>query len=345
MRPFHNDRVMTSALLRSGWFWLAAGAVVSLLVLAAFILYGTKVPGRSYRGALLPLNDLDRSFKTDLQMHVTVLAGETGERNVFLPAKLDAAADYIRAVFHQLGYSVMEQEFVSQGKTVRNLAVELRGFARPEEFVLFGAHYDSVAGCPGANDNASGVAALLALARHAKSHDFPRTVRFVAFVNEEPPFFQTGEMGSQVYARAARTRGDKIVAMLSLETIGCYSDAPSSQQYPAPFGMLYPDTGNFITFVANYKSRALLHQVISAFRANTQFPSEGAAAPEWIPGIGWSDHWAFWREGYPAVMVTDTALFRYPHYHTSQDTPDKLDYARMARVVSGLSHVLQAIAN
>jgi Zn-dependent M28 family amino/carboxypeptidase len=169
-------------------------------------------------------------------------------------------------------------------------------------------------------------------------------VRFVAFVNEEPPFFTSGEMGSRVYARACRARNDDIVAMLSLETIGYYSDAPRSQAYPAPFGLLYPDTGNFVTFVANYRSRPLLHQVMSAFRANAQFPSEGAAAPEWIPGVGWSDHWSFWKEGYPGVMVTDTALFRYPHYHTSQDTPEKLDYPRMARVFSGLQQVMRALA-
>jgi hypothetical protein len=335
---------MASALLRSGWFWLAASAVVSLLVLIAFILYGTMVPGRSHRGALPPLSDEERAISAELRAHVALLAVETADRNVFLHGTLEAAANYIHSAFASMGYTVELQEFTAQEKPVRNLSVEIRGGSRPEEIVIFGAHYDAVAGCPGANDNASGVAALLAVARHAKSQNFSRSVRFVAFVNEEPPFFQTAEMGSLVYARAARQRGEKIVAMLSLETIGYYSDAPGSQKYPAPFGMLYPDTGNFITFVANYKSRALLHRVISAFRENTQFPSEGAAAPEWIPGIGWSDHWAFWKEGYPAVMVTDTALFRYPHYHTSRDTPDQPDYDRMARVVSGLSHVLRALA-
>jgi len=335
---------MAVAFLKSGVFWAAAVLGLFVLALAAFIVYGTRVPGRSHRGPLPPLAEQERSLEEELRRHVAVLAGGIGERNLFLPAKLDAATQYIRSAFGAFGYEVTEQEFTVEGKTVRNLAVELRGTSRPGEIVIVGAHYDSVGGCPGANDNASGVAAVLALARRAQQQDFARTVRFVAFVNEEPPFFTGDTMGSRVYARAARARKENIVAMLSLETIGYYSDAPKSQAYPAPFGLLYPDTGNFITFVSNYRSRALLHQVVAAFRENTPFPSEGAAAPEWVPGVGWSDHWSFWKEGYPGVMVTDTAPFRYPHYHTPQDTPDKLDYPRMARVISGLSRVLDALA-
>jgi Zn-dependent M28 family amino/carboxypeptidase len=209
---------------------------------------------------------------------------------------------------------------------------------------VIGAHYDSVAGTAGANDNASGVAALLELGRLLKKTKPERTVRLVAFVNEEPPWFQTEEMGSLVYARRAKKRGERIVAMLALETIGCYSDLPKSQHYPAPFNMFYPDTGNFIAFVGNLRSRSLLRRAIGTFRATTPFPSEGVAAPESISGIGWSDHWSFWQEGYPALMVTDTAPFRYLHYHESEDTPEKLDYERMARVVTGLGRVAMELA-
>jgi len=167
-----------------------------------------------------------------------------------------------------------------------------------------------------------------------------RTIRFVAFVNEEPPYFKTEEMGSLVHARQARKQGDKVIAMLALETIGCYSDLPKSQHYPAPFSLFYPDTGDFIAFVANPGSRDLLHRTIGAFRETTPFPSEGIAAPGWIEGICWSDHWSFWDAGYPALMVTDTAPFRYPHYHEPTDTPEKLDFERMARVVAGIGRVV-----
>ena len=171
-----------------------------------------------------------------------------------------------------------------------------------------------------------------------------RTVRLVAFVNEEPPFCHTDLMGSRVYARRCRARDENVVAMLSLETIGFYVDEPGSQKYPFPFSLFYPDTGNFVGFVGNLGSRSLTRRSIRAFRESTDFPSEGLAAPGWIPGIGWSDHWSFWQEGYPGVMITDTAPFRYPHYHTPQDTPDRIDYDRFARVVMGVSGVVEALA-
>ena len=169
-------------------------------------------------------------------------------------------------------------------------------------------------------------------------------MRFVAFVNEEPPFYRSEQMGSRVYARRSRERRDHIVAMLSLETIGYYSDEPGSQLYPFPLRFFYPSTGNFLAFVANLGSRKLLREALASFRRNAQFPSEGVAAPAFIPGVDWSDHWSFWQESYPALMVTDTALYRYPHYHTLQDTPDKVDYERLARVVKGLHGMLRDLA-
>ncbi len=209
---------------------------------------------------------------------------------------------------------------------------------------MIGAHYDSVAGAVGANDNGSGVAATLELARLMKDAKPSRTVRFVAFVNEEPPFYRSDQMGSGVYARRSRERKDNIVAMLSLETIGYYSDEPGSQRYPFPLNFFYPSTGNFIAFVSNLGSRPLLHASIAAFRRHAGFPSDGVAAPAFIPGIDWSDHRSFWQEGYPALMVTDTAPYRYPHYHTPQDTPDKVDYERLARVITGLHGMLRELA-
>jgi hypothetical protein len=151
-------------------------------------------------------------------------------------------------------------------------------------------------------------------------------------------------MGSLVYARACRDRGDRITAMVSLETIGFYCDDSGCQDYPIPFGLCYPSTGNFVTFVGNLGSRSLVRDAIEVFRATTRFPSEGGALPGWIPGVGWSDHWSFWKAGYDAIMVTDTAPFRYPHYHTKEDTADKIDYERMARVVVGIERVLRHLA-
>jgi Zn-dependent M28 family amino/carboxypeptidase len=188
------------------------------------------------------------------------------------------------------------------------------------------------------------VAAVLDLAQRLSGRPPPRTIRFVAFVNEEPPFFQTRDMGSAVYATAARARGDRIVAMLSLETMGYYSDEKGSQQYPAPMAAVYPDTGDFIGFVANVGSARLLLKARRAFRRRTSFPLQSAAVPASLPGVGWSDHWAFWQAGYPAMMVTDTAPFRYPWYHTPDDTPDKIDYDKLALVVDGLEAVIESLS-
>lgn len=322
--------------------WLLA----VLLVLPGLIgVYMTSMPGRSYSESASPLSVDDGELRDRLREHVWTLAGQIGERNLWRREALEASAHYIEKRFRESGYDVASQEFVVADTTVRNLEVELPGTVLPDEIVLLGAHYDSVMGSPGANDNATGTAAVLEIARLLAGQKLARTVRFVAFVNEEPPLFQTDAMGSRVYARRARKRGEKIVAMLSLETIGYYSDAEGSQHYPFPFMFFYPSTANFIGFVGNIRSRKLVRQSLQSFRRHAPFPSEGVAAPGWIMGIGWSDHWSFWKEGYPAIMVTDTALFRYAHYHSATDTPDEIDYARMARIVVGLARVAVDLAS
>ncbi|HEU5320401.1 MAG TPA: M28 family peptidase, partial [Methylomirabilota bacterium] len=257
---------------------------------------------------------------------------------------LGRAAAYVEEQLGARGERVGAQAFTSQGQEVRNLEVERRGAERPREIVIVGAHYDSVLGSPGAHDNGSGVAALLEVARLLHGRALPRTLRLVAFVNEEPPFFQTGEMGSVQYARRAKERGDGLVAMLSLETIGYYSDAPRSQTYPAGLGLVYPHTGNFIGVVGDLHSRALVHGVEGSLRRHSPVPCVAAALPGFLPGVGWSDQWAFWQQGYRALMITDTAPFRYPAYHTADDTPDKLDYDRMTRVVWGLAEAIVELA-
>lgn len=304
-----------------------------------------RMPLASYRGPLPPLTPEQAALSRALRQDVRVLAHDIGERNVFVPARLEAAANYIETALTQAGYQPRRQWFQAMRTQCANLEVELPGANRPEEIVIVGAHYDSVSGCPGANDNGSGVAALLALARAWAARKPDRTVRFVAFANEEPPFFQTEQMGSLVYARACRQRDERVVAMISLETIGHFSTAKGSQRYPFPVGLFYPSRGDFIGFVGNTGNGALVRRCVAAFRTHAAFPSEGGALPGSLPGIGWSDHWAFWQVGYPALMVTDTAPFRYRYYHTPEDTPEKVDYDRLARVVTGLDKVLEDLAN
>jgi hypothetical protein len=315
------------------------------VVLLSLAIWGmTGMPGRSHSGPLPPLSAEEADLRDRLEGHVRALAGRIGERNVFQPAHLAAAAHYLEDQLVGYGHAVTREGFRTGELVVRNLVVERRGSTQAAEIVVVGAHYDSVMGSPGANDNATGTAALLEIARTLVHQQPARTVRCVFFVNEEPPFYLTGEMGSLVHARGVRQRGENLVAMLSIETVGYYTDAKGSQRYPFPFALFYPSTGDFIGFVGNLASRRMVRRVVAAFRRHAAFPSEGVAAPGWIPGIGWSDHWSFWQQGYPAVMVTDTALFRYGPYHTSEDTPDKVTYDRLAGVVAGLRRVVTDLA-
>jgi Zn-dependent M28 family amino/carboxypeptidase len=299
-----------------------------------------RMPGTSWSGALPPPTPRHAETAARLKRDVEKLAGEIGERNLYKATRLAMAAEYIESRFKEAGYSPARQEFETRMGPCRNIEVALPGTARPGEIIVVGAHYDSVFGCPAANDNGTGTAALLALADAFEGTAHARTIRFVAFPNEEPPFWGTAEMGSRVYAKRCRERGENIVAMVSLETIGFYSDKDGSQKYPFPMGLFYPSRGDFVAFVGNLGSRSLVRGMIDSFRVHAQFPSQGAALPGWLPGVGWSDHQSFWLEGYPGVMVTDTAPFRYPHYHSTEDTPDKVDYEKCARVVVGLQDVL-----
>jgi len=308
----------------------------------------------------------------ELRNHVAALAGGIGERNVWRYSALQRAAEYIEGELRRSGYSPTRQTYEVSRLPVSNIEVRVPGVwqvrpaeavgydpgrhdpgARPavgsgsraDETLVLGAHYDTVGGSPGANDNGTGIAALLELARRFAGRPQARTVRFVAFVNEEPPFFQTPQMGSLVYANAAGARGDRIVGMLSLETMGYYSEERGSQAYPVPqMAAGYPDVGNFIGFVANLESSALLSAAARAFPDGSSLPLQSAAMPGELPGAGWSDHWSFWQAGYPALMVTDTAPWRYPWYHTPDDTPDKIDFERLAEVVNGLEQVILALA-
>ena len=279
-----------------------------------------------------------------LHRHVEVLAGTIGDRHLWKYAALNRAADYIASQLVASGYTPHRQTFEVSKMPISNVEATLEGTARAHEIVVVGAHYDTVPGCPGANDNGTGVAAVLELAQRFSQRAQPRTVRFVGFVNEEPPFFKTGQMGSVIYASAAKANGERVTGMLSLETMGYYSDAQGSQSYPTPIAWLYPNVGNFIGFVGDLGSAPLLWRARRAFKSRTPFPLHSAALPARIPGVGWSDHWAFWQAGYPAMMITDTAPFRYPWYHTAEDTPDKIDYDKLAHVVDGIEAVVGALS-
>lgn len=293
-------------------------------------------------GKLPPLNERERALSTELRQTVEHLSLKIGERNADKKWELADAADWLVAELEKAGYPVERQGYEVAGIAAQNLIVDVGGRKERDQIVVIGAHYDSAAGSPGADDNASGVAAVLALARRFRQTKPERTLRFVLFSLEEPPHFQTEQMGSLVFARTAAQRGDKVVMMLSIESIGFYSDAAGSQRYPAAIAARHPTTGNFLAVVGNPESGALVDGVVATLRAHSSLPVEGATLAEDV--AGWSDHWSFWQIGVAAAMVTDTAPFRNPHYHRATDTPEQLDFERMARAVAGLEHAVAELA-
>jgi Zn-dependent M28 family amino/carboxypeptidase len=315
-----------------------------LLALGAGVVYCTAMPGTSHAGPLPRLSGSERDVSAELRRHVQALAVEIGARRATEGDSLARAERYLVRELSTMGAGKLRRETVAASPAeAANLVLDLPG-EEPAPLVLVGAHYDSApGGTPGANDNGSGTAAALVLARRLANSKHRLPLRVVFFANEEMPYFGTSAMGSVVHARGCAARGERLRAMFSLETMGHFSDAPGSQKYPPPLSSLYPDTGNFIGFVGDLASRALVRESLGRFRAHATVPSEGAALPASLPGVGWSDHWAFWQQGYAAVMVTDTAPFRDPNYHLPSDTPEHLDFDRLARVVLGLEVMLKEL--
>jgi len=319
------------------------GIIICLFL--AILTYFTIMPNQSYDGKLPPLSTVGLTIKKNLNTHVSTLSNEIGERNLIYYENLNLASKYIEGEFKKYGYSVSTQQYAVDKKSVNNLEAELKGNRYADEIIVIGAHYDSAIGTKGANDNASGVAATLEIARILSTYQPARTIRFVAFVNEEPPHFWRESMGSLVYAKNARNNDENIIAMFSLETIGYYSDEEGSQQYPFPlFNRIYPNRGNFIAFLSDLGSRKLLKKTLKIFREKVSFPSEGLSTPKGFGGANMSDNWSFWQNGYPAIMITDTAFMRYEYYHTSEDTHEKLDYYRMAIITEGFATVIKSIS-
>lgn len=334
--------------MRMGWLVLiglggiAAAAVVGAIG-AAIVM--TTVPGKPHTGALPALTAEESALAMRLKRHVEAIGSRP--HNIDHPHDLEEAARYIETALRAEGYAINLQHFTADDAKVRNIEVVIEPMRNADvRTLVIGAHYDSYDDAPGANDNATGVAGVLELARLLKGLDGKagKRVRLVLFVNEEPPYFQTPDMGSVHYAGALAKQGEKVVAMYSLETLGFYSSEPGSQQYPPPFGMIFGNKGDFVAFVAIAGSRELLDRTVGSFRSHTAFPTVGGVAPGVIPGIDWSDHWSFAQHGFQALMITDTAYFRYPHYHKPTDTPDKVDPEKLARVVKGLERVVRDAA-
>lgn len=321
--------------------------VMAGLAITAWFAYAcVRMPGRSFTGTAPALTAGERLLASELRRHVNELSVRIGERRAEHGDSLLRAERYIQSelVASVPAVKVQREPLVDAAGDPANLVLELPG-KHSAPIVVVGAHYDTApGGTPGANDNGSGTAALLALAPHLaqRGHDLP--IRLVFFANEEPPHFQTKTMGSLQHAAGCAQRDERLRAMLSLETMGYYSDVPGSQDYPPSIADLYPDRGNFIAFVGNVGSMFLLREVVSLFREHGTIASEGAAMPATLPGIGWSDHWSFWQHGYSAVMVTDTAVFRDPNYHQESDIVDNIDFDKLARVVGGLKLTITALA-
>lgn len=270
-----------------------------------------------------------------LEAHVRVLCDTLSPRDGAHPENLNRVAAYIKQQFEQAKGRVSEQPFEVGGSAYRNVVASFG----PEsgERIVVGAHYDTAGARPGADDNASGVAGLIELARVLGERPPRSRVELVAFALEEPPYFRSPFMGSAVHARSLKQQGVSVRVMFSLEMIGYFSDAPDSQHYPLPLlKAFYPSRANFIAIVGNLGQGLTVRRVKSAMRDASPLPVYSINAPRAIPGVDFSDHLNYWDAGYQAVMITDTAFYRNQNYHTFQDTPETLDYTRMAMTVQAV---------
>jgi len=277
-----------------------------------------------------------------LSAHVRELVA-TGNRDPRHPEILDAAAAYIRTELSRSGARMSEQAYTWNGRTYRNVIASLGPEAG--ERIVVGAHYDTCDGLPGADDNTSGVAGLIELAQALAKSALPTRVDLVAFTLEEPPYFATPHMGSAMHAASLKAAGVEVRAMVSLEMIGYFSDAPDSQTYPvSSMKWLYPSTGNFISLGGNVGGGNLVRHFKQAMSAAGDLPVYSLNAPSDMFGMGLSDQRNYWAQGYPALMVSDTAFFRNGQYHQAGDTPERLDYERMAKVVRGVEAAVRDLA-
>jgi Zn-dependent M28 family amino/carboxypeptidase len=308
-----------------------------IIFLAAFLIYSVfKIrftPSVSVtRPALIQSGDVHRLYK-----HVEHLSVHIGSRSVYEYDRITATKYYIVSCLEDFGFVPALQNYKYDGKEYSNIVVSINGTRFPDETVIIGAHYDSVYGTPGADDNASAVAILLEMCRILKSFLPERTLKFIFFVIEEPPVFGSKYMGSYVYAMEAKGRNENINSMISLEMLGYYTDKKGGQTFPLPLmNLIYPSTPNFIAIVGNLRSRNLVEKVKNSLNEGSSIPIETLSTVSFIPGVDFSDHRSFWKMGYPAVMITDTAFYRNPNYHTARDSIDTLDFDKMSNLLKGL---------
>lgn len=282
--------------------------------------------------------------KKRLEKHVKEFTKTIGERSVYKPDNLDRTADYIESFYKSINIEPNRKPYHYREKIVSNIVARIDFSSNPPVTYLIGAHYDSVAGTVGADDNASAVAVQLEVARELArikgKKDLDLAVKFVSFALEEPPAYGTRYMGSRVYAREAKKCNEKIDGMICLEMVGYTCHVPGCQEYPFPlmfFG--YPKTGNFIGIVGNLKSRLFTNSLYKTFKTNSNLPVVRLTVPLngfLLPNVRLSDHSSFWTQGYKAVMITDTAFYRNPHYHLRTDTMEHLDFGFMAQLVKSL---------
>ncbi|MDX2309177.1 MAG: M28 family peptidase [Hyphomicrobium sp.] len=324
---------------------VAVIAAILAVALTGLVCWSVVFPRQPLTTPLPPPNATHSALAERLYADVAAIASEP--HSLSTPKRLEAAAHHIETKLEKMGYAPERQGYEVEGQNVRNIEVviEPRAGNSATQTLVIGAHYDSAGDAPGAHDNGTGVAATLALADRLRTFE-PEgyRLRLVFWVNEEQPWSKTLAMGSWQHARRLREKGEIVMAAISLETLGYFSDAPGSQRFPWPFGLIYPDTGNFVAFVGLPRSRAVLREMLAAFRRQKAFPSIGGVAPGFIDGIDHSDHWAYDREGFPAFMITDTAPFRNPYYHSRHDKPETVDYLSLARITLGVEAMIREVA-
>lgn len=334
---------------RSRIFPTRRRAIGWLLVIAIpVVLFVTWIESMPNRTGTLETVEAPPEFEAHLQSHVRMLSEEIGPRSIKYGhhEALERAAGWIRSQWEGFGYTVEEQEFEVFSRPTRNLWVTLPGSDPDLPILVLGAHYDSEgeSRTPGADDNASGVAILLELTRALRDFRPRRSIRFVAFTTEEPPHFQNTFMGSLRYARMLAEAEVPVELMISLESLGYYSEEEGSQGYPALLRASYPSVGNFVGVVGRFQGRSAVTRVADLLGRHCDLPFESAALADFLPGVGWSDHWSFWQHDYEAVMLTDTAVFRNPNYHKPGDTWDTLDYRVMAALTEALVPVVRELS-
>ena len=316
---------------------------VLLLIISLGLLIGWLVITQPLLVGAIPAAAKVSISPARLEWHVRMLSTTYVPRDATHPEHLDRVAAYIRQEFAQANARVVEQPYVVNGQTYRNVI----GSYGPDttERIVIGAHYDAAGPYPGADDNASGIAGLIELAYLLGNVPLPIQVELIAYTLEEPPYFRTPLMGSAVHAQSLQAQGVPVRVMVSLEMIGYFNDAPNSQRFPASIlKLFYPSQGNFIALVGKVGQGAVVRHAKRAMRGASSLPVYSINAPRLVPGVDFSDHRNYWAAGYPALMMTDTAFYRNPHYHTTYDTPDTVDYLRMAMVVQGVYAVVLAFA-